>query len=364
MDETKNDILLVSKLLSAEVESTQNSLTQAYDKIYTQLEKEFRTTLENSSLPNKEKIFSELKNIIDEVEIFIAYPQLLGQTMVGLVNLENDIFQRSISSVISANAAQRLILDTYIPTLLLRPTGDKNIEAINDLDNSIELTEADYEIINGKLWRYGLDIRQWLRAFVARQLTNNLSFVYMPSRFKPYSEFDEMLLSHLDMIFIFASKVEIDSQSYKIDFFKKFCDKVKIPLYIVTESTAVNEIKIENVETLAEQDLFSKIVHFNTVRKNYLFVDAIKNQSLLIEKFYRETLDDKHKLLKQLNEDLTRITQNSIKDEMQRLSNDIRKQKNVLENDHSKIKSAVQKLIEKAEDFEKILFSMMPSGSI
>ena len=363
MDKIKNDILLVSKLLSAEKEISQNALTQAYDKIYNQLEKEFRTALENSSLPKKEKIFSDMKIIIDKVEIFISYPQLLGQTLVGLVNLESDIFQRTFSSIISVDTAQKLILDTDIPALLLRQTDDKHIETINDVENSINLTDSDYEVTNKKLWRYGLDIRQWLRAFVLRQTTANLSFVYMPLYFRPYSEFNELILSHLDAIFIFASKVEIESQRNKIDFFKKFCEHAKIPIYIVTESAMINEAKIEGAVTLSERDVFGVMEKFNIIRKNYLFTDDIKNQSLMMNKFYSKTLEEKHNLLQQFNIDLTRMTQTSIRDEMQRLSNEIRKQKIDLEDEYQKIKNSIQRLIDKAENFEKILASMIPVSS-
>ena len=362
MDKIKNDILLVSKLLSAEKETFQNTLTQAYDEIYNQLEKEFRATLENSSLPKKEKIFSELKTIIDKVEIFISYPQLLGQTMIGLVNLESEIFQNAFSSIISVDTAQKLILDTDIPALLLRQTDDKHIETINDVENNINLTDSDYEITNKKLWRYGLDIRQWLKAFVLRQTTANLSFVYMPLYFRPYSEFNELILSHLDAIFIFASKIEIESQRSKIDFFKKFCENANIPIYIVTESAMINDVKIEGAITLSGRDVFGIMERFNIIRKNHLFTDEIKNQSLMMNKFYSRALEEKYNLLKQINIDLTRMTQTSVRDEMQRLSNEIRKQKIDLEDEHQKIRNVIQRLIDKAEDFEKILTSMVPAS--
>ena len=363
MDKIKNDILLVSKLLSAEMRTSQSELTQIYGRIYSQLEKEFLPILEASSLPKKEKLFFDLKTAIDKVEIFIAYPQLLGQTMIGLVNLENEIFQHSLSSIISTDITKKLILDTDIPALLLPSTDGKNIETINNVENRIELSDFDYEVTNKKLWRYGLDIRQWLRAFVLRQMTANMSFVYMPLHFRPYSEFNEIVMSHLDVIFIFTSEVEIESQKNSINFFKKFCDNANIPMYIVTEPSVVNEIKVEGAVTLSEQDVFDKMEHFNVVRKNYLFTDDIKSQSLLMEKFYRESLKDKHDLLQQLSIDLTRMTQTAIKDEMQKLSNDIRRQKSALEDEYQKIQNAVQILIEKAGEFEKCLASLMPKDS-
>ena len=156
MDTIQKDIELTARLLRAELEGQSDDLTRAYDELFAQLEI-YRAVLMKSSVPNGEKIMYKLSTAIEQTEIFLSYPQLLGKTLIGLVSFDDELFKSNLAPFISENLINRLQLDSGLPCLLLNQSEE--IKALNDAGNEIIIDADDYRRTNRKLYQYKLEIR-------------------------------------------------------------------------------------------------------------------------------------------------------------------------------------------------------------
>lgn len=342
MDTIQRDIELTAKLLRAELEGQSDDLTRAYDELFAQLEI-YRAVLMKSSVPNGEKIMHKLSAAIEQTEIFLSYPQLLGKTLVGLVSFDEELFKSNLAPFISENLINRLQLDSGLPCLLLNQSEE--IKALNDADNEIIIDADEYRRTNRKLYQYKLEIRKWLRAFSMRteaQRHGNLAFVWLPLMYMDLrNEFNRNLMEKIDALIVFTPPELPSKQSERLKRVQMFFEKKS--LYLVPES---------NVPEILHQ--------LNFVRRNYLFVERLNLALLDAEEFYRTQLRDAESDMTQLKSDLINLNFSDTQEILSTLQNQTRRDKSTLESERFTLSKESKNLLEKAEAFEKLLASKMP----
>ena len=98
MGSVEENIKLVAKLLNADKSNQKNFFRESRDAFYNELGNKFRPALEESSVPEKAKIFDDLIKIADDLEIFGTFPELIGKTFVGVVGFDRALVKNFITN--------------------------------------------------------------------------------------------------------------------------------------------------------------------------------------------------------------------------------------------------------------------------
>ena len=357
MSNLKENIQLVAKLLNADKSNQKNYFREARDAFYDELANKFRPVLEESSVPEKEKIFNDLVKIADDMEIFGTFPELIGKTFVGVVGFDKTLVKNFIENITNAETAAALMLDTNLMAILI--PGDKNITAVNDVGNSIALTSDEYIRTNVSLWRDNVKIPQILRFFLMKQAGKfqNIAVIYFPEYFNPETPFAESIFRRLDAVAIFVSE-----PSDKIKNGRLFNELLKlrsmrtIPFNCVTGSQNVGSLErapqFKDIPVLTESKIFYAFEQLNIVRRNYPFADTVRSCLLEVRHFYekkiRQLRDDKTRII----QDITLITMDETRKTIKELEYETRQELNDVEREQEKLRSASLLLSDKAGKYE------------
>lgn len=369
MSNVKENIKLVAKLLNADKSNQKNCFRESRDAFYNELGNKFRPALEESSVPEKAKIFDDLVKIADDLEIFGTFPELIGKTFVGVVGFDRTLVKNFIANITNVETADAVTLDTNLMAILT--DGNKNIAAINDVGNSIDLNFDEYTRINASLWRDDVKIPQILRFFLLKQKGKfqNIAVIYFPDYFYPENSFAEAIFKRLDAVAIFISEPPDKIKNRKLlDEFLKWKILHTIPFISVTSSQNVELLERDNqlkgVPVLLDSRIFSAFEQLNIMRRNYPFADAIRSKLLEIRYFYekkiRQLKDDKNQII----HDITLITMNETKKNVKDLEYETRQDLNNIEREFEKLKAVSILLLGQAKKYESALESHLGSGKI
>ena len=206
MDSAQENIELVAKLLNADKSNQKYFFREVREAFYNELNKNFRVALEESSFPEKDKIFEDLIKAADDMEIFETFPELIGKTFVGIAGFDRTLAKNFIENITDAETAANLMIDTNLMAILT--VGSKKIAAINDVGNVIDLSLSEYRQAIGSLWRSDIKLPQILRFFLLKQAgkLQNIAVIYFPEYFYAETPFAETIFKKLDAISIFISE--------------------------------------------------------------------------------------------------------------------------------------------------------------
>lgn len=336
----KSDLELTAKLLRAESDAEPDGRDRSLRR---QFEENYRPALIRSSMPDKTRLLFELEGLISRTSFFLSHPQLLGQTLAGVARFDDILFKRGLAPLQSITSINRM-LAAELPCLLLR-RSEKEILALNDLDCPIELTADEFDRTNRNLRRHGLDIRQWLKAFLLRresQKYDRLTLVSLPPKSDLSSEFNRMLLSRLDAMIIFARE-----RSPRFDQLKEFCDRKRLPTFIVTTRSTLDCFDA----SVTELELPSIFHELDRPRRNHLFASELRCLLSEVEKFYRERLKSFGEETQQFIGALIKID----RDELLSLAEQTEREAEILRAEQSQMRTAGEALLEAADEFESRL---------
>ena len=334
-DRAKRETAVIAKLLNAEKSGQTFHFNESINALYETIRTDFYPALEQSSVRDKDRIYSDLISTVDSMGIFCSFPELLGKSFVGIFGLDADLSVKFITSAISTLAAEQASSDSNIPAIFV--DGDPDITAVNDVDNTPVLSGLEYSDTNRSLWRRGIDIRGFLKFYMIK--TNmkfkNTAFVYFPSHVNVESETCSMLLEKLDAAVVCALE---NYESHKNKSLVREVQKTRnIPVKFIVDEADITAFDVGKLDSK---------------RRNSLFTDRIKNTLLEIKAFYdweiRQLQEDRTKTAS----DLVNITLDSTREAVTQLSNDVRNRLNELEQEKKKLDSASIILMDKAKVFE------------
>lgn len=357
MFNTKENIKLVAKLLNADKSNQKNFFHEARDTFYNELGNKFRPVLEESSVPEKEKIFDDIVKIADDLEIFGTFPELIGKTLVGIVDFDKILVRNFIADITDTEISDAVMINTNLMAILI--DGSKNIAAVNDVGNSIDLNLDEYKRTNASLWHEDIKIPQILRLFLMKQPMRfkNSALIYFPEYFYPETLFAEMILQRLDAVVIFISEPPDKLKNYKLlDKFLKLKSLHTIPFICVTNLQNVGILERANqlrgIPVMPEDRIFSAFENLNTVRQNYPFADAVRSKLLDIRYFYEKKIQQLSADKSQIVRDITLITMPETKKTIKDLEQETRRELNNVESEFEKLRAASLLLLEQAKKYE------------
>lgn len=369
MGSVEENIKLVAKLLNADKSNQKNFFRESRDAFYNELGNKFRPALEESSVPEKAKIFDDLIKIADDLEIFGTFPELIGKTFVGVVGFDRALVKNFITNITNSETANALMLDTNLMAILT--DGNKNIAAINDVGNAIDLNLDEYTRVNVSLWRDDVKIPQILRFFRLKEKGKfqNIAVIYFPDYFYSETPFAEAIFKRLDAVAIFISEPPDKIKNPKLlEAFLKWKSLHTIPFISVTSSQNVKLLERDNqlkeIPVLLDTRIFFAFEQLNLMRRNYPFADAVKSKLLEIRYFYekkiRQLKDDKSQIV----HDITLITMNETKKTVKDLEYETRQELNNIEREFEKLRAVSILLLEQAKKYEVALESYLGSKKV
>lgn len=369
MSNEKENIKLVAKLLNADKSNQKNYFRETRDAFYNELGNKFRPALEESSVPEKEKIFDDLVKIADDMEIFDTFPELIGKTFVGIVGFDRTLVKNFIENITNAQMSSTLMLDTNLMAILT--DGNKNIAAVNDVGNSIDLNLDEYTRTNVSLWRDNVKIPQILRFFLLKQTVKfqNIAVIYFPDYFYPETSFAETIFKRLDTVAIFISEPSDKIKNRKLlDEFLKWKSLHPIPFISVTNSQNVETLEQDNqlkgIPVLTDDRIYSAFEQLNIVRRNYPFSDAIRNRLLAIRYFYEKKIQQLKNDKEQMVEDITFITMYETEKNIRDLKSETQQELNNIEHEFEKLRGVSLLLLEQAKEYESAIENHLGSRKI
>lgn len=357
MSDTKENIKLIAKLLNADKSSQTNIFGEIRDDFYDELGKNFRSALEESSVPEKAEIFDGIVEIADDMEIFGTIPELLGKTFVGVVGFDRKSTETFMTRIMDEKAAKTLMLDTNLPVIAV--AGDGGISTVNDVGNPVALNSVEYAKTNRSLWRDKIDVPQILQFFLLKRagFFQNIAVIFLPEYFDSRTPFAEMIFRKLDAVTIFVSKLpDRESQQKLLDEFFKLKNRRMIPFTFSADGQNVGELtsdkRFRGVSFQSTDEIFRVFEQLNVERQNCFFADAINCRLLEIRNFYEKKIRQLKTDRSQIAEDLVRLTVDDTREVVRDLQAENRRELNSVELEFEKLRGASTLLLDRARKYE------------
>ncbi|MBR1645652.1 MAG: sel1 repeat family protein [Selenomonadaceae bacterium] len=356
-DNTRENIKLVAKLLNADKSNRTNCFGESREAFYDEFGKNFRAALEESSVPDKAEIFDGIFEIANDMEIFGAFPELLGKTFVGVVGFDKHLTETFMSRILDERAAKNLMLDTNLPVILV--AGDEGISAVNDIGNPVDLSLSEYSKTNISLWRDKIEVPQILQFFLLKRagFFQNIALIYFPEHFDSRTPFAEMIFQKLDAVTIFISEPPDKKNKQKLlDEFFKLKNRRPIPFNFCANTQIIGELMRDNrfreVSFHNTEEIFRVFERLNVVRENCFFADAITGRLLEIRNFYEQKINQLKTDRSQIAEDLVRLTVDETKSAVRDLQAENRRELHLVEQEFEKLRGASTLLLDLARKYE------------
>ena len=350
------DVELLAKLLNAEKSGVNDAFAESRNGFYAVLEREYREALYRSGLPQQEKIYAEIREIADGMELFSYMPELLGKTLIGTFGFESNLTERGLNYLLGEECSKLTLQDSNIPCVFVRK--GKEIVVANDTGNQFELRQDEFYRTNKSLWRYNIDIRKFLRTFSLPDGDRfpHIALIYFPPHIQIGEPFNRMLLQKLDAAVIWAP-ASLNQLGLWVPLRNLFRIR-QIPCYIIAESLndeLQSETGTPNVYATTESGFVPIFEHMDLPRDNGRISDALEIPLLKVQRFYEDRLREIAEDQRLLTSDLTYITMDDTKASVRDLVAETRQQKERLEEDQRMLCQGAAELRAKAKTYEEAL---------
>lgn len=359
-EEARNDIQLLAKLLKVEKYNKNALFETERDALYKILSQDFSNALDISTIKQSEKVFMDIKEIVDSLELFSYIPELLGKSLVGVFSLNDDLAKRCLSILVGSEGAESALLDTNLPCLFLNSIND--ILAFNDTNFRIRISKNEYYRINKVLWRHDIEIRNFLRMFSINSQSpfQNTGIFYFPQYINMAELFNQSIIMKLDTCVVLASNVNDLIQNKLWLSIERFCQYHSLPCHIIIDDkidTSICENGLFYTDTYNTSGVYSLFEKFDIPRYNCRLVDAMELSLVNIRKFYDKRFSEIEDTQKMLANDLTYITQNDTQVTLSDLVNHTLIKKTELEKEQNIINVAIRELRVKSKAYEDVLIA-------
>ncbi len=352
--ETQKKLDLLANLLSSEDDNTKVPFKKSFNELVEFLENEFIPNLEKSQFSETQSIIQRINSVIHHIELFNEVPSLLGKRIIGLIDLDEKEALNLLITLFGEKNGREISKCRNIPTIVIPSSKDNVI--INDEGKNISVSDADLEVVNTQLWRYDLDIRQFLKAEVIsiNSSLDNIVFIYIP----PFSNsgrcnITKELFTLLDIKVYIAKEMSSIDKRYQTIF--KFANSIKRQTVIVTSKQNIDINLSDDANIMSCQDFKNNLIKDNHIVHNELFsseIDYIIDDIALYYSTLKKELSYSKKLI---SANLTKMQEDKSKDLIENLFvNNDKESKRVAQEEINFSKLIIQ-LSEKCKNHEKIL---------
>lgn len=143
IDAANEKLEMISRLLEGKNQIAGNEkLIQAYDAVLEILVHHFAKMLKENAVPGGNELFQRLKQILSQTELFRDYPELLGDTVIGVMGCPSRVLKQ-IDGEIIGNWAEK---GKTLPVIWTH-ADTKQVVAENIYDQKFPVTEEELQRI-------------------------------------------------------------------------------------------------------------------------------------------------------------------------------------------------------------------------
>ncbi len=377
MQNSSETFELLSNLLS-EKDRPKATYDEMYEKLYSTVIQDLSVSLNRSSYPEKTRLISDLKDVIDGVEILTQFPELIGKNIIGILGSKSKI-NNVLLNQITTEKNKIYKFSKNVPSIIYNGTATESVKAVNLLENIVEITRDDFIKANRELYKKNIDIRQILLAFSISTEMPYESLIYI--NFPYYSLKSQTYYNSLiDATDILVIPVDTDVKwQENLKYFVSMAKSKNICL--VCEDSELNNINRNLSENFSKYFFDGDLKALNESNKSTSMVitctisefltkikelDCIRNNVAIEERFlaivnrYRIYQIEKISKLKSsisgMNRDLVNIDNQETSSSVREVKNHLDEALEAARKDLSAFQVITDKLLEVVGEFEKSLY--------
>ncbi len=354
MDRSEQEITLLAKLLDDEADKS-SELERLFDGLYKEINKDFSDQLAQSLVPNKARILSEIKRILDKIEILVLYSELIGKTVIGVMGSDPATFNEVLAKLVSDAALKKMALNTNVPSICVPSSADE-VEALNVLEKEVQLNHTEFREVTRQLYKYRIDIRNLVNAFsVPAEISlDDCVIAHFPDYTLKFKDFNTALEEKVDCFIVYAAKDNIRSLKH-LHYLQNRSFK---PVWVILEESYKPEFLAShpglraNISLITAEELGAVLNSICRPCINYAFVDEIRLILLEIDQFYLAYTQKLSKRLGNINADLVKIDHDDTNEKAKNIRNSLKHTIEKAQNSYLELKAKMDALVKNALNLE------------
>lgn len=350
-DIANEKLAVVSQLLEGKNQIPSNEkLIAAYDTVLDMLVQHFAKMLKENVVPGGNELLQQLKQILSNTELLRDYPELLGDTVIGVMGCPERILKQ-IDGEIAGNWAEK---GKTIPVIWTHAETEQ-VVAENIYDHKFPVTEEGLQRIFD-LAKDEMDVSQLLQLICAYrpQISVNKTVIDIPC--SSSLELWKKLIPKLDVLYVYyknytmAKVKEIlqELKQYRVDV------KVILPLKASQDTKWLKaELTKMGISVLGEREVETSVKEYEGSKNNISFVDRMRAALVSYESRYAARQVTLNQNLFVLTEDAVQIKDSETEKTVQNLLAQTKKDQQMYDKRADRFRSASEKLLQAAEELEK-----------
>lgn len=273
--ETANDKLtMIARLLEGQNQiAGHEKLIQAYDATLDMLVQHFAKMIRENVVPGGNELLQHLKQILSQTELFRDYPELLGDTVIGMMGCPGRIMQQ-IDGEIVGNWAEK---GKTIPVIWTHAETEQ-VVAENIYDQKFPVTEKELQRIFD-LAGDEMDISQLLQLLCVyrTQISVNKTVIDIPCGGS--LALRKKLVPKLDILYVYYQNYTMTKLKEMLQELKHYHVDIKMILPMKSPQS-IDQIKAElakiGISVLGEREVKQSVKAYEGSKNNFSFVDKMR----------------------------------------------------------------------------------------
>jgi len=308
----KAQMELLSELLQDNSIPEHPDLVNTYKEVYRFINTDFENVVNDSHLVNRDGLMDSLKSALNGVELFNDYPEMAGDTFIGVWKSNGSRNEQISGRSFSARLAHRLQIQDYGIPVILTHGDEEEIFVENVFSLRLEISREKYDRLL-ELPQSGIDLKKIIQflCITDPDIAADCTIVKFPENADWDAETVKSLINKLDYVLIYWDPLE----HRRIEDFTIQLKRRHIPFSIVCREEGDLKL-IANIVGNVDVRIFSKItpefIRRKTVsRKNYIFTDAMYEELFRAEEKLYTNIARLKREVKLLRNDIVNLGGNS-----------------------------------------------------
>lgn len=350
--ETANDKLtMIARLLEGQNQiAGHEKLIQAYDAMLDMLVQHFAKMIRENVVPGGNELLQQLKQILSQTELFRDYPELLGDTVIGVMGCPGRIMQQ-IDDEIVGNWAEK---GKTIPVIWTHADAEQ-VVAENMYDQKIPVTEEELQRVFD-LAKDEMDISQLLQLLCAyrTQISVNKTVIDIPCGGS--LALRKKLVPKLDVLYVYYKNYTMTKLKEMLQELKHYRVDIKVVLPIKSPKN-IDQIKAElvkiGISVLGEREVKQSVKAYEASKNNFSFVDMMRVALAPYEGRYVVRQSGVKENLEALKRDAVQMKDGKTEKIVQDLLTQTKDDQQLYNKRAKSFRHASEKLLQAAEELEK-----------
>ena len=350
--ETANDKLTtISHLLEGQNQiAGHEKLIQAYDATLNMLVQHFAKMIRENVVPGGNEFLQHLKQILSQTELFRDYPELLGDTVIGMMGCPGRIMQQ-IDGEIVGNWAEK---GKTIPVIWTHAETEQ-VVAENIYDQKFPVTEKELQRIFD-LAGDEMDISQLLQLLCVyrTQISVNKTVIDIPCGGS--LALRKKLVPKLDVLYVYYQNYTMTKLKEMLQELKHYHVDIKMILPMKSPQS-IDQIKAElakiGISVLGEREVKQSVKTYEGSKNNFSFVDKMRVALAPYEGRYVVRQSGVKENLEALKRDAVQMKDGKTEKIVQDLLTQTKDDQQLYNKRAKSFRHASEKLLQVAEELEK-----------